>query len=324
MSLRYSRWMRAAAVISALVFLSGCGKKTNGAQAQQMSFDGARAFDLLKKQCSFGPRYTGTKGYASMLDFLQSELVPSADKVIADRFTAEVAGKKLEFTNVYAVFNPDASHFVLLCAHWDTRPVADQEVDAEKRKQPILGANDGASETAVLLELAKMFHEKKPSTGVIMAFFDGEDYAQNETEMFAGSTEFARNWKKKLAPAINSQNPTIDYGILLDMIGDKDLSIPKEIFSVLKAPEVVDKVWSAAKRAGHGDVFQDKMGYGVNDDHVPINEIAGIKCIDVIDFDYAYWHTLDDTVDKCSPKSLKIVGDVIAQVIYAEKSVSAK
>jgi glutaminyl-peptide cyclotransferase len=159
-----------------------------------------------------------------------------------------------------------------------------------------------------------MFHERKPDVGVMMVFFDGEDYVVNpasENTMYLGSKYFAKN----LGAQAKSR---IAYGILLDMIGDKNLGIYEERRSVQAAPEVVKRVWDAAKALGYEKSFIPQTKYSMTDDHISLIE-AGVKCIDVIDFDYGPWHTLDDTPDKCSPDSLKIVGDVIARVIYEEK-----
>ncbi|MEN6520044.1 MAG: M28 family peptidase [Armatimonadota bacterium] len=306
-----NRSLRAAAIVAVFILLSGCGTKTDRASA----FDGIRAYELLKKQCTFGPRYPGVKGHKDTLEFIQSELKPLADEVATHTFKYDAGGKTIELSNVYAVFNPDASHFVLLCAHWDTRPCADQEIDEAKSKKPVPGANDGASGTAVLLELARIFNNKKPDVGVVMAFFDGEDYGPGENDMFIGSKEFAKNWKTAVQP--KGRQIKYDYGILLDMVGDRDLQIAKEVFSYRKAPQVVDKVWAAAKKIGYDNAFLDEERHMLQDDHLPLCA-AGISCIDVIDFNYAYWHTIDDTPDKCSAKSLQTVGNVISKVIYDE------
>jgi len=295
----------------ALVILSGCGKEIESAPA----FDGTRAYELLKKQCDIGPRYPGAPGHKAAAEFITSKLKPFADEVSTHSFEYKANGKAIELTNIYAVFNPDASRFVLLCTHWDTRPYADQEIDESKKIKPVPGANDGASGVAVLLELARTFRSKKPEVGIVMAFFDGEDYGLDFEDMFIGSKEFAKHWKTVLRP--KGRQIAFEYSILLDMVGDTNLRIEKEEYSMQKAPKVVEKVWSAAKRLGYGDVFVDAMRSMIFDDHVPLNE-AGIPCIDVIDFNYAYWHTIDDTPDKCSPKSLQIVGEVVAKVVYEE------
>ena len=298
-------------ICSLLIVIIGCFP--HGSSANVPSFDETRAFDLLSKQVGFGPRYPGTDGHKNTAEFIiQEQLKPYADIVHVQEFHKTIRGKDLEMKNIIATFNPSAKKRVLLAAHWDTRPTADMEVNSEKRKQPIPGANDGASGVAVLLELARMFAKQKPDIGVTMVFFDGEDYGPGGEDMFLGSRYFAANLSDELKP------DSIKYCILLDMIGDKDLEIPKEQNSVASAPDVVDNVWNTAKKLGYGDVFNYEVGMRIQDDHVPLIK-AGVKCIDLIDFDYGPWHTLDDTPDKCSPKSLKIVGEVVANVVYEEK-----
>lgn len=277
-------------------------------------FDKERAFALLKSQVDFGPRYAGVPGHAATADFIVARLKPYADSVTTQGFKQVVAGKRLELRNIIARFNATAPHCILLAAHWDTRPMADMEVDPAKRATPIFGANDGASGVAVLLELARMFAKRKPDVGVIMVFFDGEDYTANppsSENMFLGSKYYAAHLDSKTRQSIR-------YGILLDMVGDKDLLIHQEALSYEAAPGVVSEVWAVAKSLGYAKQFPPSVKYSVSDDHVPLIA-AGVKCIDVIDFDYAYWHTVDDTVDKCSPDSLKVVGDVVARVVYQEK-----
>jgi len=277
------------------------------------AFDKDNAFDLLKKQVDFGPRYPGVAAHAATADFIVSQLKTNADEVTIQQFTQTIDGKKLDLRNIIARFKPTAKQTILLAAHWDTRPVADMEVDQAKRAQPIPGANDGASGVAVLLELARVFAKQKPDVGVIMVFFDGEDYTTNppsSQDMFLGSKYFAAHLDARTKLAIR-------YGVLLDMIGDKNLAIHPESNSVEAAPAVVNKVWSAARSLGYREQFVPSVKYSISDDHLPLIA-AGIKTIDLIDFDYGPWHTVDDTVDNCSPDSLKIVGDVVSRVVYEE------
>lgn len=285
------------------------------------AFDGEYAFNMLKKQVEIGPRYPDSPGHKVASEFIQAQLKPYADEVNVQEFSRNIFGKKVKMQNIIAQFNPDAKKWVLLAAHWDTRPIADQEVTAENKKTPILGANDGASGVAVLLELARMFASKKPDVGVFMVFFDGEDYAISESTarqtMFMGSKYFAQN--RKSSAVVRGKPVKFEYGILLDMVGDKNLRIPQETASVEAAPEVVKKVWSMADKLGYKDIFIPEASQSIMDDHIPLIQ-AGVKCIDIIDFDYAYWHTLEDTVDKCSPRSLKTVGEVVAHVIYEENA----
>lgn len=270
---------------------------------------------MLKKQVDIGPRYSGVKGHAACHEYIISNLKPYADEVSTQDFTHTVEGKTLSFSNIIARFNAKADNFILLAAHWDTRPIADKEVNPAKQTQPIPGANDGASGVAVLLELAKMFKHRPPDIGVIMVFFDGEDYAvkpDSSQYMFLGSKHYASGLTA-------GEKRKMRYGILLDMIGDKNLEIYQEAKSFEAAPDVVRKVWDTAKSLGYEKIFIPKVKYSIHDDHIPLIE-AGVKCIDIIDFDYGPWHTLDDTVAQCSAESLGIVGAVVAKVIYKEKA----
>jgi len=270
-------------------------------------FDAERAFKDLTKQTRFGPRYSGSPNYPTMRDWLVSELTKAAG-VPAKRqnFTARLGSQSLPMSNIYAHINPTAKKQVMLCAHWDTRPTADQEVDPTRRRKPILGANDGASGVACLLEVARQLAAKKPDIGVQIVFFDGEDYGPQIERMFLGSKYYAKN------PAM----PKPDYAILIDMIGDKDLNIMREVNSENAATHINDKVWSAAEALGVKQ-FINRIGYEIQDDHLPLQAV-GWTAIDLIDFDYGPWHTLDDTADKCSPESLKAVGTVLLKVIYDE------
>jgi glutaminyl-peptide cyclotransferase len=274
------------------------------------TFDAKRAFSDLEKQVSFGPRVPGTPTYTKARDWILAELKTAAgDSAARQDFTTTLpgGGPTLAMSNIIARFNPEAKTQVMLCAHWDSRPSADQEIDASKRKKPIPGANDGASGVAVLLELARMFKANPPSVGVQLVLFDGEDYGPHSERMYLGAKHYARK------PAY----PMPTYAILIDMIGDKDLQIYREKNSELVAPKINDKVWKAASALGIKQ-FQYGVRHEIQDDHLPLQE-AGIDAIDLIDFDYGPWHTLDDTTDKCSPESLKAVGDVLAKVVYDEK-----
>ncbi len=192
----------------------------------------------------------------------------------------------------------DAKVRVVLLAHWDSRPFADQELDPAKAKKPVLGANDGASGVAVLLELMRAVKGRLPKDlGILYLMTDGEDLGPELTEMFLGAEHFAKN----------IPNPRPDYGILLDMIGDADLQIPVEPNSNYYARDLVRAFYRHAASIGLKDTFPDKYGMVIEDDHIPLNR-AGIPTMDLIDFEYEPWHTLRDTPDKCSAASLGKVG----------------
>lgn len=281
------------------------------AQNAPLAFDSNRAFDILKKQCEFGPRPPGSEAHRETRDYLFTELKKYADSVTLQPYTSEVDTVDdppqritLHMNNIIAEFGSGHSETLLLAAHWDTRPCADKDPDINSQREPILGANDGASGVAVLLEIARILKHTPPTKRIIIILFDGEDYGKTTDQMFLGSRYFAKNmgkWKP-------------DYGILLDMIGDKDLEIPKEQFSWAANPEFMDIIWKRAEKLGLAP-FKHRIGPAVMDDHVPLIR-AGIPMVNIIDFDYPHWHTLEDTVDKCSPKSLEIVGKLVVSIIY--------
>jgi glutaminyl-peptide cyclotransferase len=313
--MRRSRLFRLYAPAAMLFFLAGCSPSAN-TQPEWPEFNGDRAYDLLKKQVALGPRVPGTDSHAAGEAFIIESLRPYADEVTTQRFTAMVGSKRIPMINIIANFHQRSSKWVLIAAHWDTRPTADQEVIGDKRNQPIPGANDGASGVAALLELARIFREQPPPVNVMLLFLDGEDYGPGESAMFLGAKHFASEAE---ANKIKPNREKIIYGILLDMVGDRDLAIPQEAKSLEAAPEVMKKIWDKAADLGYHKEFPSKRGMAISDDHLPLIA-AGIKCVDLIDFDYGPWHTLDDTPDKCSAKSLKTIGEVVAAVVYGEKS----
>jgi hypothetical protein len=269
--------------------------------------DGQAAMRLLRAQCDFGPRVPGTTAHAKTRDWLAAALRTHADEVRLQSFALRDGSRVVPMTNILARFGAAQRAGVLLCAHWDTRPFADRESDPERARQPILGANDGASGVAVLLEIARHLKAVPPPVPVAIALFDGEDWGKTEETMFLGSREYAREpwpWKPR-------------YAILLDMVGDADLELPMEPFSWESAPEVVAAVWATAREAGVRE-FVPRFGVRIMDDHVILSR-AGIPALDIIDFDYPYWHTLEDTPDKCSADSLRKVGDVVLRYLYTRE-----
>lgn len=271
-------------------------------------FDEKRAFQHLLVQCQFGPRNPGSEGHNKakkyLLDMLKehTKFVKSQDFFYYD----SLRGERLELTNIIASFYPELKRRLILCAHWDTRPFADKDPDPKNRSQPILGANDGGSGVALLLEIASLLPTKKPKWGVDIVLFDGEDYGpEGRFDMYClGSQFFAKN--------LGQYRP--EFGILVDMIGDENLEIYREGYSDRYAKKTVDLIWNRAKALNLLS-FRDSVKHWVWDDHLPLIR-AGIPCVDIIDLDYPYWHTLADTPDKCDPQSLKEVGEVILQILY--------
>lgn len=276
------------------------------------SFDKHHAFDYLQKQCTFGPRVPGTQGHRACLKFLVEELKKSTPHVIEQSFLGSVPLEKktARLTNVIASFEPSKIPRILLCAHWDTRAHADFDPHPMNREKPVPGANDGASGTAVLLELASIFKKAPPPQGVDLVLFDGEDNGLegNISTWCLGSRHFANTFYSQKTIGFPQ------YAILIDMVGDRELLIPIEINSRRYAPEVVEKIWQKAKMLGFS-AFSFFQTHEVIDDHLELLKI-GIPAVDLIDLDYPYWHTVEDTPDKCSPESLYIIGTLLLHLIY--------
>lgn len=298
---------------AALLLVAGCATEDAPPPAAAPAVDGQAVMALVDHQMSFGPRVPGTPGHQAQLRWMVARLDSLAPVVEADTFThVTQAGDTLTLTNVLARFRPEERRRIVLATHWDTRPTSDNTVDPEGRALPLPGANDGASGTAVLLELARVFRDMAPPMGVDLLFIDGEDYGPETDDMFLG----ARRYAQGLANA----DPRPVYGVLLDMVGEADARFEVEAYSIQLAPIVVRKVWDAAARLGYSETFPDVVGKRVGDDHVFLNQ-AGLPTVDVIDFDYGpgnrYWHTQDDTADKLSAETLLKVTRVMAELVYS-------
>ena len=280
-------------------------------------FDKDRAFRYLLTQMNFGPRVPSTEAHPRCLNFLTSELQALADTVWVQEFA--VSNPRLGsmvLTNVVAQFNPALPSRILLTAHWDSRPWADSDKDSRNQTKPVPGANDGASGVAVLLEVACALHASSPPMGVDIVFFDGEDFGSHgrDDTWCTGSRYFAGHLPAGYSP---------HFGINLDMVGDKHLLIPREQRSDRYASDVMSLIYTTAHELNVGQ-FSDTQGDDVYDDHIPLNE-AGIRTADLIDFDYGdgnsdYWHTTEDTADKCSAESLEAVGVVLLNLVYTKSS----
>ena len=282
--------------------------------AQSMfAFDQQRAFVLLEAQCAFGPRNPGSEGHSQCLDFLTRELKFWADTVWTQPFsyTSTDTKETLKLTNIVAQFNAQQKDRILLCAHWDTRPMADRDPAPVNRQKPILGANDGASGVAVVLEIARQLHLSPAKIGVDIVLFDGEDYGREDVldDYLIGSKYYAKTLRE----------PKPRFGILLDMVGDRDLRIPFEGNSWYYSKPIVDKIMAAANRQ-NVKTIQNVPGAPIMDDHVPLLEI-GVPMVDLIDMDYPYWHTLQDIPANCSAYSLGDVGKTVLDVIRTEDKV---
>ena len=280
-------------------------------------FNSQRAFLDLIAQCEFGPRNPGSEGHRNTKKYIIDLMQGKADSVIVQDFSFESALEKKthDGSNIIARFNPSNKMQVLIGAHWDTRPFADRDENRENYNTPILGANDGASGVAILLELARALSRDKPPIGINLVFFDAEDSGvSEENESYCkGSIFFSKN-----LPISN-----IKEAIILDMVGDKQLSLPIERNSLNFHGVLVRQLWDRAKKLNL-KAFKGVVGPSIYDDHVPLYQYAGIPSIDIIDFRYPnsfdnYWHTIDDTPINCSPESLGQVGTLMIDYIFNRK-----
>ena len=275
-------------------------------------FDGDAAFELVERQVAFGPRVPGTEGHARQLTWMIARLDSLAPEVAADTFPhVTTEGDSLTLVNVLGRFQPEQARRILLLAHWDTRPRSDEAQDSALMAEPVPGANDGASGTAVLLELARLFAGDPPPLGVDLLFVDGEDYGPGREDMFLGARRYASNLPERGRPI---------YGLLLDMVGDADPSFPVESNSAQHAGVVVRKVWRAAEILGYRRYFPTAAGGAIYDDHIPLIE-AGLPTANLIDLEYgpnnAFWHTPEDTPENVSATTLGMVGEVVAELVYS-------
>jgi glutaminyl-peptide cyclotransferase len=293
-----------AAGCAAALMCSGC------ARSAPPAFDGASAFVFLREQCDMGPRYPGSPGHAAIQRYLVEKLAAFGARVSEQPFEAVLStGDTLRLVNVVGAYRPEARKRILLGAHYDTRPRADRDPDPAKRAQPILGANDGASGVAVLLEIARLLAASPPSVGVDLVFFDGEDWGEegNTMDYLLGSRRYAKSLGLRRPAAM----------ILVDMVGERDSRMPIEGFSAAASPALCARIYGIARTLRLPN-FVQSQGASIIDDHLPFIQ-AGIPAIDLIDFEYPYWHTLADTPDKCSSESLAAVGSVLVRYLWEER-----
>ena len=297
------------------------------------SFNADSAYAFTKAQCDFGPRDMNTRGHDLCGEWIVSKFKEYGCKVTTQTATlAGYDGTKLRSRNIMASINPEATTRILLCAHWDSRPWADNDPDSANWRKPILAANDAASGVAVMLELARIIRKSKDEKafnkqlGIDFVCFDAEDWGTPQWADVADNADSwalgAQYWSKNLPQGYEAR-----YGILLDMVGGVGAKFYREGMSMQYAPEIVKKVWRAAREVGFGSYFPKEDGGVITDDHVPVNQFAKIPTIDIIPY-YAdcqqssfgpTWHTLADNMENIDKNTLKAVGQTLVQVIYKEK-----
>ncbi len=310
-----------------LIGLVGCKSDPNSSapgtptvEVQVPAFNRDSAFYYVEQQVSFGPRYVGSEGHQAALEWKVNKLESWGVDVIRQEFEANLyTGEKPTATNIIAVFNPDQKRRIVLAAHWDTRHIAEKDPDPEKRDDPILGADDGATGTAALLEIARVLSNYPVEIGVDLVFFDAEDHGQNggaDDTWCLGSQHWARNLHGLAKP---------QYGVLLDMIGSKGAVFRKEGASLHYARNIVDKVWNLAHSMGYSHLFSNESLPPITDDHLFVNQIAGIPMIDII---YqtsqgrfgAFHHTHDDNLSIIDKNTMGAVGQVMLALLFHESA----
>lgn len=312
---------------------SACGNKSADRQADaaqdtvaprqavlDVMADADSVYARVAEQVAFGPRVPGTPGHTRCVDYITRRLKDAgADVTVQDTIFAPAgcAMKPQRVRNITGRFNAGAPRHVLLLAHYDTRPWADQEADSTLHSTPIDGANDGASGVGVLLEIARLMNRLPKDVEVEMLFVDAED---------AGTYDDDFSWcigSQAWADAFDPTSRRVpEYAILLDMVGARDARFHREYFSDRYARNVNNLVWDAARRAGYGERFPDAPGGALNDDHIHIMRV-GIPAVDIVEsanpstgsFNPT-WHTLDDNIDNIDPATLKMVGDVVINTIF--------
>lgn len=279
--------------------------------ADPLPFDAKRAMGYLEDVCKIGPRISGTAGMKKQQDLLEKHFKDQGGKITWQRFTArQVSGpsKPIEMANLIVSWHPERKRRVVLCSHYDTRPIADQEPRFDRWHDNFVSANDGGSGVALLMEMAHHMKDLKSEVGVDFVFFDGEECVFRHTgdTYFFGSRHFGQQYRK-------SRDKTVYAGaILLDMVGGKKARFPIERNSWFLAQSLVEDVWGIAGEL-KCDAFRAKeySRFAVEDDHMELNK-HGIPAIDIIDFDYPHWHRLTDLPENCSGESLEQVARVLS------------
>lgn len=306
------------------------GKQAAGADtivmAQAPDFCADSAYAYIAAQCGFGPRVPNSPAHRKCGDYIAGQFSRFGAQV-TDQYADLTAydGTVLNARNIIASYNPEAEVRLLICGHWDSRPWADNDPDEKNHRTPVLAANDAASDVAVMLEMARQIQARPLDIGVDFICFDAEDYGAPQWEedetlpdgWCLGSQYWAGN------PHVYGYRAR--FGILMDMVGGQGAVFRKEGFSLQFASQVVELVWKTAAQLGYGNYFSMQEGGYVTDDHVPVNRLAQIPCIDIVphltDGPSSFgptWHTADDDLNHIDKNVLKAVGQTVLQVVYNE------
>jgi glutaminyl-peptide cyclotransferase len=294
------------------------------AKVEKPNFNADSAYLYVKQQVDFGPRFPNNKAHGKCAIYLEKKLKSFGLQTITQKGIAQTFNNKtITIKNIIGTYNPEAKKRILLFAHWDSRPFADQ--DSKNMTQPILGANDGASGVGILIEVARQLSITQPKIGVDIIFFDAEDYGQpagmhsNVAETYCLGSQY---WAKNL----HEENYTAEFGILLDMVGNSNPYFTQESISMRYAPSIVQKIWNNASQLGYsGNFVNQRTAFVGTDDHQFVNSIAGIPSVDIIHYErtsgnfHSSWHTHNDNMSVIDKTSLALVGEVLLHTIYQEQ-----
>ena len=306
------------------------------------AFQADSAYSYCEQQCQFGPRTMNSEAHEQCAAWIASKFASYGLEVTMQRADLKgYDGTVLHSTNIIAAYRPELTDRIMLCAHWDSRPWADNDPDEANWHKPVMAANDGASGVAVMIELARLLTttpviadstsssssaELNAQLGVDFICFDAEDWG---VPQWSDAPDASDSWA--LGAQYWSANPhragyKPRYGVLLDMVGGQGARFFRELYSKRFAPSVVNRVWQAAQAVGVGSYFPQQDGGMITDDHVPVNEVAGIPCIDIIPY-YAdceassfgpTWHTVNDDMQHIDRNTLQAVGQTLVQLLYSE------
>tara|TARA_R110000868_G_scaffold304437_19_gene565349 strand:+ start:4486 stop:5457 length:972 start_codon:yes stop_codon:yes gene_type:complete len=314
-------------IVGFLIIISSCSAESDSglqfsAKGRNVpSFSADSAYQFIQAQVDFGPRVPNTYGHVETRKYLETKFKDYAGtgSVFSQEFQKSgYSGDPLKMANIIAAFNTSAADRIMLSAHWDTRPRADE--DTVRTADYILGADDGGSGVGILLELARVFSENPPPIGVDIVLFDGEDYGTQGdlANYFLGSKHWSLN------PPVPGYSPR--FGILLDMVGAENAEFPKESYSMTYAPNLVNELWEIAGQKGYDNYFINEKGVAIQDDHKIVNENTDIPFIDIIHHYNSpeggesvfpsHWHTHQDDMPIISKETLQAVGDVLLELIF--------
>lgn len=319
-------------VAACLILLAGCKHKqpqvvsapgVDYTQVAVPDFCADSAYRYTAEQLAFGYRMPGTKAWQQCADYLAAQMGRWCDTVMVQSFRTTLwDGTAVPGRNIIASLRPELSKRVLLAAHWDSRSWADHDADPARQHSPVPGANDGASGVAALMEMARVMSQMPPSVGVDFIFFDVEDQGvaewsevYDEQSWCKGSQYWAENRHVPYYTAV--------YGVLFDMIGTPEPRFTKEYISRQYAPGLTDKLWNCAAALGYGNIFVNQATDPILDDHLYVNQKAGIPMVDIVQNTpttsfFAHWHTTTDDMQSVNAEALRIVATVTMKTLYGD------